>query len=188
MEQGMTYSFIFPTAPLVSKFVYGTPCSLNRWTNNLICPTILTVTKPTWQQGESDIMWACHFQPKMGDSGQCQLWLRLQTNILTPIAKKWLRLQLQLPKKWSRLQAWLRLQSWNRPSLFPTMFLCNYTKVVWLCKDTCNVWALRERNKDTYTYSENNTGARTPPVIFFTALSFSSDFDRATYELSIHEW
>ena len=32
----------------------------------------------------------------------------------------------------------------------------------------------------------SNAGAGAPPVIFFSALSFSSDFDRATYGLSIH--
>ncbi len=31
-----------------------------------------------------------------------------------------------------------------------------------------------------------NAGAGAPPVLFFSALSFSSDFDRAKYGLSIH--
>ncbi len=31
-----------------------------------------------------------------------------------------------------------------------------------------------------------NAGARAPPVLFFSALSFSSYFDRGTYKLSIH--
>ncbi len=31
---------------------------------------------------------------------------------------------------------------------------------------------------------ENNAGARGPPVIILCVLSFSSDFDRRTYELS----
>ncbi len=32
-----------------------------------------------------------------------------------------------------------------------------------------------------------NTGAG-PPALFFSALRFSTDFDRGTYKLSIHEW
>ncbi len=33
-----------------------------------------------------------------------------------------------------------------------------------------------------HMYKRHNAGAGTPPVIFYSAQSFSSNFDRATYE------
>ena len=63
-----------------------------------------------WNQKKS-VLQFCGSGSKMGDSGQSRLWLRLQTNILTPI------LMTPTPvAKWSNLTLW-----WANLPLFRTL-------------------------------------------------------------------